>query len=92
MREVIKYFVQFLAIIAAIVFLWFLTGCAAKPQIIVEYRYLDRNCTTPAEVIAPNERLPIRWLAIDTNTTRYYCTTQGASLLTNLRSCDNGGK
>ncbi|MDR2153069.1 MAG: hypothetical protein LBO72_09625 [Helicobacteraceae bacterium] len=86
MREVIKYFVQFLAIIAAIVFLWFLTGCA-KPQIITEYRYIDRNCTTPAEVIAPNERLPIRWLAIDINATRYYCTAQGASLLTNLRSC-----
>ncbi|MDR0664278.1 MAG: hypothetical protein LBF86_01970 [Helicobacteraceae bacterium] len=84
----IKIAFQVAALIALIIFLWFLAaGCASKPQVIVEYKYIDRNCTAASEVIATPARLKIDWIAIDINASRFYCATQGASLLTNLRSC-----
>ncbi|MDR3347056.1 MAG: hypothetical protein LBN32_00425 [Helicobacteraceae bacterium] len=65
-------------------------GCAA-PQTIIEYQYIDRNCSRPADIIAKAKPLVIKWVIVDLNTsqTRFYCTNQGASLLTNIRSCEN---
>jgi hypothetical protein len=62
-------------------------GCAAtQPQIVYETKYIDRNCTKPDEVIDRLLWLPIRWVAIDTENTRFYCTEDGASLLGNIKS------
>ena len=85
MPRMIIEFVLFLALLVIVAAIF--GGCAAKPQVIVEYKYIDRNCTAASDVIAKPTRLKIDWIAIDVNTTRFYCATQGASLLTNIRSC-----
>ncbi|MDR1911618.1 MAG: hypothetical protein LBQ52_04645 [Helicobacteraceae bacterium] len=80
--------VSFLAIIALIILLFIFAGCGAKTQIIKEYVYIDKNCTSPQEIIK-SEWLKTRWIIIDANATRYYATPDGATLLTNIRSCKN---
>jgi hypothetical protein len=88
MKEAAKLIIQVVLIFVVILFLVWLAGCSAKTQIVKEYVYIDRNCSSPQEVVK-NEWLKVRWSIIDTNATRYYATPDGATLLTNIRSCKN---
>jgi hypothetical protein len=90
MWEDVRNFIIAMAIIlSSVALLLFTAGCTTK-EIVVEYKYIEKNCTSPEEVMEPNVWLPVDWVIIDIEGLRYYSTSNGASLLSNIRSCKYG--
>ncbi|MDR2905874.1 MAG: hypothetical protein LBU73_07970 [Helicobacteraceae bacterium] len=71
-------FFFFVGCVLMVILLILFGGCA-QPRIITEYKYIDRNCSAPE--IAPIAMPKPRFIAIDINETRFYCASEGASLL-----------
>ena len=77
--------IRLFALCAILVLAVLISGCT-KPAPLVEYRYIERNCTTPDQVISPPVWHPVRWFVVEIEGTRYYATPDGLTLVGNLKA------
>ena len=61
-----------------------ISGCA-RPAPLVEYRYVEANCTAPAEVLAAPVWQPVRWVTVEVNGTILSATPDGWTLFSNIK-------